>query len=620
MSEVALLAGTVAEARRAGAAEPVRALTLTVDPERVLGPLRAAAAAAGGARDVYFAACAEAQFWADGLLAARRAGDRIAIRAAHAARAEADAGADRAAAALIAGRDLPDPDSIPPERVRTPLTIAWPVDAGPAPLDKLVAPPLPECCGYNLADIEVVIADAAWLARRCRSRMVVAGIRGGGSVLAPLWAAALRACGVEARWTSARPLDEPSVRDGYDPGELAELRALLAAARAELLVVDDLPDTGETVTGFANALAADAERVWLAAVGRVQLLAPRDGRTTARVAPALLRREVPLWALLLEKDHPALLDRLADRLGATLPDRARLVFRCPTLEARYGRKAPWLPWNHPALVDQPRRLINPRKTPLTIVDAAGAPAWHLRFIGEGPWGLAEHARLSAREGDGAARFIDGFRVMPHRPGLVALAERLAGADAAERRALLERAADVLAAIIDGARVASGAAGPARPVAALRTRLALLARRFDLPDLPALADGMPEPAPDADLRVLHTSLRYAHGAWHWQVDASGTIHRFQQETSWGGVSHPALEVASFAMEQGLGAAETALVSARCGLEGAAVAGSAAAAMLLAADAVWRGVRQTDPAGLARLRDDLAARRAWVSQMSGPRADG
>jgi len=602
-----------APARRAPTSQARgHARELTIDPTRVLTPLMASATP-GDARDACLVACAVVQFWADAVLVARMTGDRDTLNRARAATDSAVAHADRAARAMILGEAVPGP--LPGHE---PLTLTLERNTDPLLVGKLLAAPLPECCGYNVADVEICIADAAWLAGRCSARVLVAGIRSGGSVLAPLWAAALAARGVDAHWTTLRPNGDPSARGGYHPDELADARDLLAGGDTDLVVVDDLPDSGGTVAQLARLLVPHGARAWFAAVGLVEELDDAGRRTPARVAAQLApNRDRRLWQLMLPPDRQAFFRRLSAHLPTALPPGVALNIRVPALEARYGRRAPWLPWNHPALAGEARRLVNPRKTPLTVVDAEGRPLWHLRFVGEGPWGRAAHRRI-ATDGTGDGYFVDGYSVSPHLPGLAPLKDRLANAGAADRRRLLLRAADCLAAIAERSVAAAGDVPPHDVGATLAARLDLLARRFDLADLPALPrragrSGRPPLHPGSG-RTLYTSLRYAHGYWHWQVDAAGTIRRFQRETTWGGISTPELEVASFAMEHALPRTELALVAERCGLVPSAVVDRLASALLIAVEMLCRSVRQIDAAGRDRLHEDIAARCRWIARIA------
>lgn len=378
----------VSSPREGGACE------VTVDAARILEPLDAAEAGDETA-GAYMAACAAAIFWADCLLAARETGGAAVIADARQSAAAATMRATVAAAALAGGRVARAAQPAYPA-----LTLGWQTGCNAPPLEKLVAAPLPECCGYNLADLHVCLDDAAWLAARCGHRVVVVGIRAGGGMIAPLWAAALAAHGLDARWITVRPVGVAADRTAYDPGELSVVRELLNAAPSDLLVVDDLPNSGQTVALLAANLVDRSGRAWFAAVGRVETLDGRGHRATLRAVPALRpRRDRPLWDLMLPVDRRSFLKRFSHLVEAETPADARIVVRCPTLEAQYGRREAWLPWNHPALAGERRRLVNPRKTPLQIVDADGSPLWHLRFIGEGPWGPAEHARLAqARRG------------------------------------------------------------------------------------------------------------------------------------------------------------------------------------------------------------------------------
>jgi neamine phosphoribosyltransferase len=75
-------------------------------------------------------------------------------------------------------------------------------------LDKLLCVPMPECCGYDLADLELVPRDGERLVDSVGTGrpVLVLGIRTGGAYLAPLWRAALAERGVaRLHWCTVRP-------------------------------------------------------------------------------------------------------------------------------------------------------------------------------------------------------------------------------------------------------------------------------------------------------------------------------------------------------------------------------------------------------------------------------
>lgn len=590
-----------------------------IDPDAVTGRLVRAAAAPGAASlDGYFAACALAQWWADAALLARRTGQSAQVRADTAAWAGRSAEAADRAAAVIAAGGRPDPAAEPGPAINF-------VDVGvPALslLEGLMVAATPECCGYDLADVRRCLADAAGFAAAIdpASRIAVAGIRSGGSVLAPLWAAGLAASlGRAVPWVTVRPIGAPPRRLGYDGYEIAGVPSGIT----HLVLVDDLPNSGDTAMQLAECVAGHADRLWLASVGQVAPLsadgtgAPGPAATPIHAESAGSSRTggVPrrLWEALMPADEPAFLARLAGALpSGRVPADARVAIRCPTLEARYGRAGAWRPWNDPALGGERRRLVNPRKTPLIVTDPAGTPLYHLRFIGEGPYGRAEHDR--AREIDAGVEswFLDGYRIAAHVPGLRPLATALAQRGE-ERAVLLRQCGDRLREIAaESLAAAMGADVRRDPDERCRVALAALARRTGsaLPPPPSFRTAAGISATwGRSRRPIRSSLRYSLGAWHWQVDPAGTVHRFQLEAGWGSVSWPELEAASLALEHDLVADDAALVAVRAGLDGRALADALPWAAVLAVEALAREVRVIDAAGRMRLHDDLVRR--WTA---------
>ena len=151
--------------------------------------VRAAAAPGAASLDGYFAACALAQWWADAALLARRTEQSAQVRADTSSWAGRSVEAvDRAAAAIATGGQ-PDPEADPGPAIDF-------VDVGTSALpllEGLMVAATPECCGYDLADVRRCLVDAARFATAIdpAAKIAVAGIRSGGSVLAPLWAAGL---------------------------------------------------------------------------------------------------------------------------------------------------------------------------------------------------------------------------------------------------------------------------------------------------------------------------------------------------------------------------------------------------------------------------------------------
>jgi len=351
-------------------------------------------------------------------------------------------------------------------------------------------------------------------------------------------------------------------------------------------------------------------------------LHPPVRRTTA-----LIRRMQPrLWELLLEHDHR----RFLDRLGAFLPARrvpagAMVEIVCPTLELRYGRRDAWLPWNHPALAGEARRLINPKKTPLLVKDGNGTPLFHLRFVAEGPFGRAEYKRASAIAAPVEdCWLVDGYRVATHLGPMRPLRDEFAAADETRCSALIVRSGAILGAVcVQPLGRAKGAAGKRDVGKLVRRQLQNLADRFGLcrqvPDAVAWLGESRVPAFGVTGRPIRSSLRYSHGYWHWQVDPAGTVHRFQIDAGWGAISWPELELASFALENRLSAPLLRDLVVAAGFPpelSPAIVAYLPAAVLLHLDALAREVRCVDGAGLDCMRCDIADMWTTVSRLAVP----
>ncbi len=577
-----------------------------IDPSAVFAPLQRVASASGSAQDAYWLACARMQCWSDLALAAAIGDAPVEQREAIARQQARLRDRVERAARAASGQESFDADPVPD----TALTLDVPTVEVAALIEKALFRPLPECCGYDLADLEVCAEDARRFAReRAQSRPVMlVGIRSGGSVLAPIWHALLSdRGGAETEWTTVRPID-----GACHPEETAWVLDWAKRRIAPVFILlDDQPDTGATMACVAEALRPVSGELWYASIGR--LWQDRSGRRLQVVAGSPLReRPRPaLWQLLRPGDHTRFLDALSSLPGLpALPSGAELRIHLSALEARYGRSTPWKPWQEiPAGADG-RHLINPRKTPLIVTDASGTPRLQLRFVGEGAHGRAEHERANALAGSPSGWFMDGYRIVPQIDGLRPLREALAAADELRRASLLAAcarwlrtlAAQPLAYAPDGRIV--------RPVAAeLADRLRRLNERFGL----SLA--VPEALRDLDRarvplwggagRAIRSSLRYSHAHWHWQLGADGTVHRFQAEANWGSVSCLELEIASFAIEHGLAPAAVRLLAAQCDVPCEQVLEQLPAAALLSIAALAREVRVVDEQGRARMRTDVAA---------------
>jgi hypothetical protein len=509
------------------------------------------------------------------------------------------------AARARSGHEAPEADAT----VETELTLDVPTGEVAALIEKALFRPLPECCGYDLGDLEVCAEDARRFAREhAKSRpIMLVGIRSGGSVLAPIWHALLSARGAaETDWTTVRPIDGEC-----RPEETARILDWAKQRIAPVFILlDDQPDTGATMACVADALRPASAEIWYASIGR--LWQDRSGRREKVAAGSPLRgRPRPaLWQSLRPGEHGRFLDTLSSLPGLPpLPSGSEVRIHLSALEARYGRAAPWRPWQEIPAGPDGRHLINPRKTPLIVTDACGTPRLHLRFVGEGAHGLAEHERVNSLSGSPPGWFMDGYRIVPHVEGLQPLREALAAADELRRASLLAACARWLRKLASEPLACELDRRVARPVAAeLADRLQRLNLRFGLslavpPDFHGL-DRARVSFWGSATRAIRSSLRYSHAHWHWQLGADGTVHRFQAEANWGSVSCIELEIASFAIEQKFSPAAVRWLAAQCDVPYEHVVEQLPAAALLSIAALAREVRVVDEQGLVRMQTDVA----------------
>ena len=569
--------------------------------------------------DGYAAACALSQVWADLLLVAEGSGQSLSVRR------RVRVGAARAArAAFDVARGFPAP---PAGSAGAGVTLAG--DLGPwlETLERALTVPMPECYGYNLGDTEVCVDDAIHFTRELAQGrpVVIVGIRGGGSFLAPRWATGLaRETSASPMWTTVRPLGAPSRRLGYHRVELNFVRRTCEARpiRPEIVIVDDQPDTGSTVEQLAQTLAPLASRLWFACIGRIhQLRAPGDWSLARAQPPLRPRSNAPLWQLLLQEDRPRFLATLANALPEAASEAARVIVRCPTLERRYGRENSWLPWNHPALGKQGRQLANPGKTPLLVTGADGTPLLHMRFVGEGTFGQAEFRRVQRSSAtSGEAWFLDGYRVVSHLHALRPLFEVLANASPTEVTVWIVKAIDILrsSASLPIATVL-GCAGEIRIGERICKTLEILQRRIGgvLPEPPVWLRKLSVPVFGGSCLPVRSALSHAFGYWHWQVGADGTLHRFHIESNWGGLSWHELEIAAFLLEHRQGPEALRIMIASGVVDATqwqAVIASLPVALQLWLQGCLRELRQLSPTGAALWREDLSTLWATLARYS------
>ncbi|RDU96300.1 hypothetical protein [Trinickia dinghuensis] len=590
---------------------------IRLDVEQVLGRLRDAVGQEN--LDRYLVSCAAVQFWAD-LLAHWKSGGAATISAKDEINRKlrrAESAADCAAQGLL-GRVLaahPIADDL------SSVCLQITEDFRLASVSKLIHLPMPECCGYDLADLELIAGDGERLTAQVGiSRPVlIVGIRSGGTYLAPLWKAALTELGVaDAHWCTVRP---QSTNEAID--ELEAIQAWIDGRFAPVVVVvDDRPDTGDTMERVAAMLREPGVDLWFSSVG--QLWHGPAGRAGLVQFPTLAVRgcrDLRLWECLLTEDHPRFIERLRRVPGLpALPHDVQLQFRCSHGELRYGSGRTWLPWNDPKILQGRRPLVNPRKTPVAVCGADSQLLLHLRFIGEGVFGRAEFR--TAQNMDCARRgwFIDGYvataDIGPSEP----FRERFHAASQSVRADLLAQAAGWITVLT---RQVVALAHDGSPTIALGPRWSAVMDAMQ--ESRGLSPVVPErlsafltrrvPWLGQTGKAIRSSLRYACGGWHWRVDHYGRLHRFQAEANWGDVSFPELELAAFALENRLPPADARVLASLCGQAYPSVRESLPLAALTIAEARVRSVRAVSDAGRIALCQDFRQLMETTAELAG-----
>ena len=606
---------TMSQSTIHGSAEYCRAGAMRIDIGQMLGRLCAAAEQTPLSR--YLVACATVQFWAD-LVAACELADPAKAEAepieVELRRAEVDA--DRAAEALLGHVRVESPPTDGAASVCVPLSAYSP----PELLSKLLHLPMPECCGYDLADLDLIAGDGERLTDEVGigRPFLIVGIRTGGAYLAPLWKAVLKRLGVaDAHWCTARP---HATRKAVD--SLANARAWLARRLDPVVVVvDDQPDTGKTMESVAAALRAPCIDLWFSCVGKLWCLPMRRSAPVSPHAFALRKGHRPrLWECLLPRDHQTFIARLRGTPGLPmLPDHVELKFHCTRGEARYGSGQAWLPWNDPQVPSRRRRLVNPRKTPIIVLGRAGDVLLHMRFIGESAFGRAEFERVQEMNRARRAWLLDGYLVTEDIGPAESFRKRFHAANSSVRAGLLVQAADWLT-VITRQPVAQV---HGRPVAlALWPQWAAIidllqarcGRLLEMPQPLRELLSMPTPWLGTSGKAIRSSLRYACGAWHWQVDGQGRLHRFQLEANWGDISFPELELAAFSLENCLTLAHARQLASLCGFPYSSIRQSLSLAALTIAEARARSARALSDGGQIALRRDFEHLLLAVSELA------
>lgn len=579
---------------------------MRIDTGRVLSWLRAAAIPE--ALDRYLVACASVQFWAD-LLAVGKLDGVLDDRAEELRKQLrlAECQADYAAQGML-GRIVVEPQSID---LLTSINVALHVNSSPNFLSKVLHLPMPECCGYDIADLAMIADDVDRLVgqvRRERSFLIV-GIRTGGTYLAPLWKAVLTGLGVtDVHWCTVRPQEECATFDGLE----AAWAWLEHRNSPVVVVVDDRPDTGATMERLAEQFCEPCVDLWFSSVGKLwHSLAEPPVQKQAPVYVMSDSRPPRLWECLLLGEHPDFIARLRDTAGIpSLASQARLHFRCPQGEVRYGFSRAWLPWSDPVVLTGRRPLVNPRKTPIEILGPDGDVLLHLRFVGEGVFGRAEFERVRDMSSTGPAWLVDGYAITVDIGATRTFQEQFHAASPPRRTDLLYQAAKWLT-VPAWQTTAHTFNSPV--VIALEPRWLAMADSMRAHCgsnlLQEISEQMraflaePVPWPGREGRVFRSSLRYACGGWHWQIDGHGRLHRFQLEANWGDISFLELEVAAFILEHRLAIEDAGELASLCGLAWSSVRESLSLAALMIAESRVRSVRTISDSGRITLCEDF-----------------
>ncbi|RON07318.1 hypothetical protein BK659_18725 [Pseudomonas brassicacearum] len=574
---------------------------------RVLSHLRTAAAPEP--IDRYLVACAGVQFWAD-LLAVGKLngvlGDTTMEELDEQLR-RAECEADCAAQVMlgqvaVASEDV---DHL------TSASVALHENSSPDSLSKVLHLPMPECCGYDLADLALIAGDADRLTAQVRldRAFLIVGIRTGGTYLAPLWKAVLTGLGVaDVHWCTVRPREGCATSDGLETA-----RAWLEHRFAPVIVVvDDRPDTGATMERVAAPLREPGVDLWFSSVGKLwqgPAAHPMPSHPPAYVMRG--SRAPRLWECLLRDEQPEFIARLRGTAGIpSLPAQARLHFRCPQGEVRYGLSRAWLPWNDPRVLNGRRSLVNPRKTPIEILGPDGDALLHLRFIGEGVFGRAEFERMRKMGATGAAWLVDGYAITIDIGATRSFQEQFHTASQPRRADLLLQAANWLTV---PARQTIAHTYHSPVVMPLDPRWSAMAdtmrERCGCDPLQEISEPLsaflaePVPWPGRAGRAFRSSLRYGSGGWHWQVDQHGRLHRFQLDANWGDVSFPELELAAFILENRLAIEDAGQLASLCGLAWSSVRESLSLAALMIVESRVRSVRIPSESGRITLCEDF-----------------
>lgn len=485
------------------------------------------------------------------------------------------------------------------------------VNTTPDCLSKVLLLPMPECCGYDLADLALISGDVDRLIAQVSfdRPFLIVGIRTGGAYLAPLWKAALIGLGAEdVHWCTVRPSKECAAVDGLETA-----RAWLQHRFAPVIVVvDDQPDTGGTMECVGAQFRERGVDLWFASVGKLW----HDSAVrcvASHLSACVIRnsRTPRLWECLLPSEQPEFMARLRSIAGIpSLPSQARLHYRCPQGEMRYGFGQAWLPWSDPQVLSGRRTLVNPRKTPIEILGSDGEALLHLRFIGEGVFGCAEFERVRKMDSTRSAWLVDGYVITVDIGETRSFQEQFHLSLCSRRVDLLLQAASWLV-VPESQTIARTFNSPV--IVVLDPRWSVMAdtmrEHCGCDRLQKISEPLreflvkPIPWPGRQDRVFRSSLRYGSGSWHWQVDRNARLHRFQLEANWGDSSFPELEVAAFILENRLAIEDAGQLASMCGLAWSSVRDSLSLAALTIAESRVRSVRVLSDSGRTTLCEDF-----------------
>ncbi|MES2868607.1 MAG: hypothetical protein V4749_03470 [Pseudomonadota bacterium] len=580
---------------------------MRIDIGRVLGRL-SAAIAPGVSEHRYLAACACVQFFAD-LLSLVKLNGVLGFTTKEELEGQlrlAECEADRAALVML-GKSAVEFEDID---YLASVSVVLHANTSPDYLSKVLHLPMPECCGYDLADFALIAGDVDRLITQVRldRPFLIVGIRTGGAYLAPFWKAVLTGLGADdVHWCTVRPRNGCTTVDGLEAA-----RAWLQHRFAPVIVVvDDQPDTGTTMECVAAQFREHGVDLWFSSIGKLWH-DPAVQPMTSPPANVMRDSRAPrLWECLMPSEQAEFIARLRDTVDIpSLPAQARLHLRCSQGEMRYGFGRAWLPWNDPRVLSGHRPLVNPHKTPMEILGPDGDALLHLRFIGEGVFGRAEFERVRKMGSTGGAWLADGYAITVDVGATRTFQELFHAANQQIRSRLLLQVASWLT-IPEWQIIAHTCHSPVvmalDPCWLAMADIMRACCGYD--PLQEISEQLraflmePVPWPGESGKTFRSSLRYSSGGWHWQVDQHGRLHRFQLEANWGDVSFPELEVAAFILENRLAIEDAGRLTSLCGLSWSSIRESLSLAALTIAESRVRSVRIPSDSGRIALCEDF-----------------